>query len=277
MYRRTFLAASAAAAGIGLIGGSQPARSAEPVSAGGGAPGDRQLIELRAYHFASPAKLEAFEQFMSKTAIPATNRAGVKPVGAFKLLAKDNPELKLTADGTDLYVMLPHQSIESMLGLDAKLAADREFLDAARDVLMPPKSDPAYTRYETWLLRAFELFPRVDVPTTADTRVLQLRRYESHSKERHLKKIAMFNAGGEIEIFKRCGMNPVFFGGALAGPNLPNLTYMLGFENMDAQKTAWEKFRKDEQWKKLKDDPEYKDTVSQITNLILRPIAGSQI
>ena len=33
----------------------------------------------------------------------------------------------------------------------------------------------------------------------------------------------------------------------------------------------------DPEWTKLKADPAYADTVSNITNLILRPAAGSQI
>ena len=46
---------------------------------------------------------------------------------------------------------------------------------------------------------------------------------------------------------------------------------------MDAQKKAWDAFRADAEWKKLSGDPAYKDAVSQITNLVLRPVAGSQV
>ena len=276
MDRREFLAASAAAAALGLAAAPESARAQ-----GAGATGDRsrekQLIELRTYHFASPEKLQAFEQFMAQAAIPALNRAGVRPVGAFKLLAKDNPDLKLPADATDLYVLLPHDSAEAMLTLDARMAGDVAFLGAGLPILTAPKSDPAYTRYESSLFRGFDQCPRVDVPTTADTRVLQLRIYESHSRERNLKKIQMFDAGGEIAIFRRCGMPPVFFGDALVGSRLPNLTYMLGFEDEQALKKGWDTFRNDPEWKKLSADPEYKDTVSTITNVVLRPAAGSQV
>jgi hypothetical protein len=87
----------------------------------------------------------------------------------------------------------------------------------------------------------------------------------------------MFEAGGEIAIFRRCGMNPVFFAQTLVGWKLPNLTYMLGFEDPAAMERAWGAFRNDPAWLKLKDDPAYKDTVSTITNLVMRPAAGSQI
>ena len=142
---------------------------------------------------------------------------------------------------------------------------------------MAPKSDPAYTRYETSLFVGFDQCPRVETPAKGDARVLQLRIYESHTRERNRKKVAMFDEGGEISIFRRVGMNPVFFGEAVAGPRMPNLTYMLGFEDEAALKKAWDAFRADAEWNKLKSDPQYKDTTSQITNLVLRPVEGSQV
>lgn len=72
-------------------------------------------------------------------------------------------------------------------------------------------------------------------------------------------------------------MQPVFFGEALIGTRLPNLTYMLGFEDMPASKKAWGRFLGEPAWKKLSKDPAYKDTVSRITNMFLRPTAYSQI
>jgi hypothetical protein len=268
MQRREFLAASAAAA-ASVAAGS--------VLAADAAPSGRQLIELRTYHFASPQRLAAYEQFLGEAAIPAFGRAGVGPVGAFKLLAKDNPDLKLSDDGTDLYVLLPHESMDSFLALERTLAADEAYQRAGRPVIASDKSAPAYTRYETSLLLGFEQCPRLQVPTKSPSRVVQLRTYESHNEERARRKIHMFNEGGEIAIFRRVGMNPVFFGQALAGPRLPNLTYMLAFDDDAAMAKGWNGFRTDADWNRLKNDESYKDTVSTISNLILRPIVGSQV
>jgi hypothetical protein len=69
----------------------------------------------------------------------------------------------------------------------------------------------------------------------------------------------------------------VFFGESMVGPILPNLTYMITFPDTDAQKAAWEKFMGSPEWDKLKNDPQYKDTVSNITNLELRPTSYSQV
>ena len=272
MQRREFLAASGAAAAAAVsVTASSPALLAA------GAPTDKHLIELRTYRCASPQKRQAFEQFVGEAMIPALGRAGVGPVGAFKLLAGDNAALKLTDDSDDLYVLVPHRTSESFVTLERRLAADEAYRSAGRAVLGAAKSDPAYARYETSLMVGFDHCPQVQAPSKAASRVLQLRVYESHSDERAKRKVHMFNEGGEISIFRRVGMNPVFFGETLAGPKMPNLTYMLAFDDEAAMTDAWDAFRGDAEWKRLSGDESYKDTVSNITNLVLRPVAGSQI
>jgi hypothetical protein len=270
MERRNFLTA-AGAAGLALASGAAASRAAA------GATGGKQLLELRLYHFKTPAKQKAFDDFLKQAAVPALNRAAIKPVGVFKLLKDDNPKLNLKQDSTDLYILLPHNSFESFLTMIDRLAADWEFTDAAMPMFETPKSDPPYERFESSLMLAFDGCPKVEVPTQAESRLFQLRVYESHNDERALMKIAMFNEGGEIAIFRKVGMNPVFFGQTLVGSRLPNLTYMLGFANEAAMTKAWGAFRNDPGWKALSSDPTYRDTVSNITNLILRPAASSQI
>jgi len=268
MKRREFFAASAMA-GLAL-GTSAVARGAR------NKPG-KELLELRLYHFNSVAKQNAFDDFLARAAIPALNRAGIRPVGVFKMLNEDNPGLNIDADKPTLYVLLPHKSPESFIMLVDRLAVDGAFLDAGEIILNAPKSDPAYLRYESSLMLAFDGVPGVEVPTKAAPRVMQLRIYESHNTERAIKKIQMFNEGGELEIFRRCGVNPVFFGQSLIGSKLPNLTYMLSFEDEEAMAKAWAAFRRDPAWLKLRNDETYRDTVSTVTNLILRPGGGSQI
>lgn len=237
----------------------------------------KELLELRLYHFKSAAKQGAFDGFLGRAAIPSLNRAGIRPVGVFKMLRDDNPKLGMEADSSDLHVLLPHKSPESFIMLVDRLAGDQAFLEAGAAILDAPKADPAYVRFESSLMLAFDGVPQVEVPTRADSRLLQLRIYESHSTERAIKKIEMFNEGGELEIFRRCGMNPVFFGQSLIGSKLPNLTYMLSFENDEAMAKAWAAFGRDPAWLKLRKDERYKDTVSNVTNLILRPTRSSQI
>jgi hypothetical protein len=231
-------------------------------------PSQREFYELRRYQLEAGPKQKRFEDFCRDAAIPALNRAGIEPVGVFRMAEGDDP---------NVYAILPHKSPESFITLTERLGADGRFMDAGADVLSAPKSDPAYLRFESSLLIAFDRHPKLTVPSQSPSRIFQLRTYESHSIERAQKKIEMFNEGGEIAIFLKVGLNPVFFGEALVGSKLPNLTYMVGFDDEEAMKKAWAGFFDHPDWKKLKADPQYQDTVSNITNLVLRPAACSQI
>ena len=268
MRRRDFIAGSAIAATTLALPAVSNAKDRKQ---------NKQFLELRIYHFSSQEKQQAFADFLQNALVPACNRAGVRPVGVFKLQTADNPDLKLSADSTDLYVLLPHSSAESLARFSAAVAEDKTFQQAGEAIIHAPKSDPAFLRYESSLMLAFDGFPQVKVPTQAAGRVLQLRVYESHTNERARKKIQMFNQGGELAIFARTGMTGVFFGQTLIGSKLPCLTYMLGFPDEEAQKKAWDTFRNDPEWKQLSKADEYKDAVSNITNLILRPASASQI
>ena len=235
------------------------------------------MLDLRKYTFNSLEKRKAFEGFLVRGLVPALNRLGIRPVGVFTLNQADNPEAKFEGqEENDLFVLVPHPSMESVATLDARLAADNALANALTALNEGPK-EPAYARYESSLLLAFDAWPHVEAPTQAAARVLQLRVYESYNAERSRRKVRMFNEGGEIQIFRAAGMHPVFFGHAFSGARLPNLTYLLAFENESAMKSAWDTFGKHPDWLKLKDDPLYRDTVSAITNRVLRPAEGSQI
>jgi hypothetical protein len=46
---------------------------------------------------------------------------------------------------------------------------------------------------------------------------------------------------------------------------------------MSARDAAWGKFGQDPEWKSLSGDPQYRDNVSAISDIILQPTAYSQI
>jgi hypothetical protein len=105
-------------------------------------------------------------------------------------------------------------------------------------------SEPAYVRFESSLMVAFSHLPKLEVPALKE-RIFELRIYESHCAKAGKKKVEMFNEGGEIAIFKKTGLNPVFFGESIIGPNLPNLNYMLAFKDMADRDQRWQVFRDD--------------------------------
>ena len=267
MKRRDFFATSALA-GLG-IGGLSRANASDASG--------KEYFVLTQLSFESIDKQKVFDEFLCEAAVPAMKRAGVVRVGVFRRLKADNPKLEMEADSPDLTLLTVHKSLDCAAGLFGRMSRDEAFLAAGEAVLTAPKSDPAYTRFESSLLLAFDEMPKLEVPSTKDSRVLQLRVYESHSLERHFKKVEMFNEGGEIELFRKTGLNPVFFGQALIGSKLPNLTYMVGFDDIEALDAGWKTFIEHPDWDALKKDEQYKDSVSNITNWILRPTAASDI
>jgi hypothetical protein len=88
-----------------------------------------------------------------------------------------------------------------------------------------------------------------------------------------------FNDKGEIDIFKRLGFNPVFWGETIIGPLRPNLTYMVTFNDVADKESHWKDFVMDTQWHEISAVPEYADAllVNKITSTLLVPTAYSQI
>jgi hypothetical protein len=232
---------------------------------------NRQYIELRRYHLLPGTKQRAFIAFVGDAAIPAMNRAGVGRVGAFTVVYGEN--------APSLVLVLTHQSLDSVVSLRDRLAGDAVYTRAGAAILDAPMSDPAFVRVESTLLRAFESMPVLETSAGAAARaprIFEMRTYESHSDRAALNKLAMFNAG-EVPIFRRAGLTPVFFGETIVGANMPSLIYMLTFSDMAARDAAWGKFGQDPAWKALSGDPQYRDNVSAISDIILQPTAYSQI
>jgi hypothetical protein len=231
----------------------------------------RQYIELRRYHLLPGPRQRAFTTFVGDVAIPAMNRAGVGKVGAYTVVYGEN--------APSLLMVLAHQTLETVVSLRDRLASDAEYARAGAAILDAPLSDPPFVRVESSLLRAFEAMPTVETSATSGTpspRICELRTYESHSDRAALNKLKMFNAG-EVPIFRRAGLTPVFFGETLVGAQMPSLTYMLTFSDMAARDRAWSAFGKDPEWKTLSADPQYHDNVSAISDVILQPTAYSQL
>ncbi len=260
MDRREFLAATAVAA-------VAPLPRLDALAQGT----PRQFIELRRYHLLPGAKQRAFTSFIGDVAIPAMNRAGVSKVGAFTLVYGEN--------APTLVLVLAHQTLDSVVSLRDRMASDAEYARAGAAVLEAPMSDPTYVRVESTLLRGIEAMPTVEPSAGAvakTPRIFEMRTYESHSNRAALNKLKMFNAG-EVPIFRRTGLTPVFFGETLVGEKMPSLTYMLTFADMPARDAAWAAFSKDPDWKTLSADPQYRENVSSISDIILRPTGYSQI
>jgi hypothetical protein len=269
MHRRNFLKASLAASALTALPTSAPAAAASVSETG--AP-KRDYYELRAYRLREGAAPDLLHGYLEHVLIPALNARGIKPVGVF-----DETEPK---EGPTLWVLIPHPTLESVAAITSSLNADATVQASARDYFSKTTKDqPAYKRIDSWLHLAFSGMPRLEIPELSQKkapRVVELRTYESYNEERALKKVAMFNAG-EIEAMHEVGLAPIFFGQALVGQGLPQLTYMLSGPDRAAHAEHWKGFNAHPVWVKLRNDPIYAETVSHIVSRFLTPTAYSQL
>ena len=265
MKRRGFLASSlAASASAGFAYGEPAGGQGSDTAATQG----REFYELRHY-LLHRSKANLTNDYLRDAAIPALNRAGIKPVGVFETLV--GPQ------SPSLYVLIPHPSAISVLTAWERVRADKEYQERGAAFLNAPASNPAFVRVESQFMVAFETHPRM-TPPAQSPRVFELRTYESATKKANLTKIKMFNTG-EIDIFKKVGFHPVFFGEKLIGQRWPNLTYMLASASLEDRNKHWAAFGASPDWKKLRSTPGYSDDeiVSNITNVLLRPAEFSQV
>lgn len=231
---------------------------------------DREFYELRGYSLKDEQQQILVENYFNDALIPALNRLGNMHIGVFT-------ELKPTGQ-TKIYALIPYHSWDDFITVQNKLANDSLYQAAADAYLNAPAADPAYERIESSMLRSFVHMPQMQVPERKPC-IFELRRYEHASENAGKKKLEMFNDAGEIDIFKRLGFKPVFFGETLIGEARPNLIYMLTFDDMDAHDSHWKAFGNDPDWKRISAIPDYADAklVSHITSTLLVPASCSQI
>jgi hypothetical protein len=203
--------------------------------------------------------------------VPALQRAGAGPVGVFSSSVGPESPFILTVTA--------YTSLAKYEEVHAKVGADAEF----RKVYSAFESLPglSYERVENSLLRAFEGMPSIVPPENDGKRppkVFEVRMYESNNMSSLARKVKMFNEG-EIAIFQRLGMSPVFFGYTMVGTRMPNLVYMLAYNDMAHREQCWRAFGGDPEWRKLRETPGYADAdiVSNITNYIVSPLDFSPI
>jgi hypothetical protein len=264
MNRRDFVAGSVAVAAASGLAEAQPADRQD---------GNRDYYELRLLTFATRASLDRYALFLKEAFFPAIRRNVGESAGAFTVA--DKP------DQLSLYLLVSYPSLSAYGSGESRLIADAEFCKAGAAVLDLPATDPPYTHAESSLMVAFASWPSLKSPqeTAGDhPRIFELRTYESHSRKANLKKIEMFNQG-EAALFARHGFQPVFFGETLAGPQIPNLTYMLTYPAIEARGEFWKVWGADPEKDRLFANPDYADRliVSKIHQTFLKPLPGSMI
>jgi hypothetical protein len=258
--RRQFLASSLAAPALATGAAQQSGKT-------------REYYALRRYQLQTGPQRKLIDGFLAEALLPGLNQLGISPVGVFSVA--------IGPESPSMYVLMPSTSVESLVNADFRLEQGAEYMKAGAAFLNAPDRAPAYVRMESSLMLAFEGWPKLTVPpVTAQRgkRMFELRIYESPSDQDHRRKVEMFNSG-EFAAFEKAGFWQVFFGDTVAGPRMPNLAYMLGFEDLAGRDRMWKAFGASEEWKKLSSSPRYnfEEIVSSITNVILSPASYSQI
>ena len=237
------------------------ATSSSPTAQGG----EQQYLEFRTYQLSSAAELPKVDTYLEKGLLPALGRQGIDTVGVFSDQAPEG--------APNVYLLIPFSSIGQFSAMQGKLDADSAYQSAAAEYFNTPQDTPRFSRIESELMLSFEAWPRATVPKQkkqGKSRLFELRSYESHTEKMGARKVEMFNSG-EVPIFLDCDIQPVFMGRVLAGPKMPNLTYMTVYDDQKHLDEAWAKFGPHPDWQKLRTVEKYKGTVSKIHMVLLLP------
>ncbi len=232
----------------------------------------RQIYEVRTYLLGEAGDEAAVDGYLRDALLPTLSRVGVGPVGVFGNAPADESAPRIV-------VVIPYDSPAQMAAAAAAVDSDPEYAKAAEGYLDRGPKDPPYERIRSELLVAMDCMKRAAVPEGTlenDDRVYELRVYESANERLGNLKVDMFNSG-EVPIFLDCGIQPIFLGQCVVGPQMPSLTYLTVYPDEASRGEAWKAFRSHPDWEVLSKDPKYAGTVSRIDKFVLTAKPYSQM
>jgi hypothetical protein len=224
--------------------------------------------EIKIYRISQTSQAATIDKYLKDAFIPAMHRAGVYNIGVFKPVEAD------TAYGKLIYVFIPYKTADQYFKTIGVLDKDQVYQQAGKEFLDAPVTTPPFSRYESVFMKAFAFMPQLKVfkyDTPPAQRIYELRSYESATEAKALKKIHMFNEGGEIAIFEKVGSNAVFYGQVLFGSQKPRLMYLTTYADMKSHDEHWAAFRNSPEWKALSSKEEYKSTTSKTKAFLCHP------
>lgn len=228
----------------------------------------REFYQLKTYYFDTSKQESKTDDYFRNSLIPALHRQNIKNIGVFK------PRENETDTTKRIMLLIPFESLEQFLGLDEALIKDSLYVVTGSNYINATHENPPYSRIQSILMRAFENMPKMFAPqfeVPKANRIYELRSYESPTEEYYKRKVAMFNEGGEINLFDRLGFNAVFYAEVISGPNMPNLMYMTTFRDQETRDKLWKAFFDSPEWKELLTLPKYENTVSHAGIYFLYP------
>jgi len=265
MNRRTFMTRNVPAATLGLAAW----RPSLAAISSGEKTMSSSYFELMYIHMQSGSQPQRMAKWLENRLMPICQKHGFSPMGFFNV--EVGPELPTVV------VIFNYPSLTEMEALWGKLNSDPDYAAAVAEV---EQDDPAFYRTEATLLRSTPFCPPWS--TTPDgapsNKLYEMRIYESPSN-RQLNFLHDRFAGGEIDVFHKSGIHPIFYADTVFGANLPNMAYLIPFQSADHREKAWTTFRNDPDWIKIRDESirHGGEIVRNITNIFLSPMGFSML
>jgi hypothetical protein len=234
-----------------------------------GTSSDQMYYEIKMYTISQASQADAIDNYLRDAFIPAMHRAGISKVGVFKPVEADTVDY-----GKKIYVFIPYNTADEYFKVFDLLEKDESYQQAGKDFLDAPVRTAPFDRYESIFMKAFANMPRFktfEYSTPPSERIYELRSYESATEAKALKKIHMFNEGGEIAIFENVGSNAVFYGQVLFGSLKPRLMYLTTYADMKSHDEHWDAFRNHPDWLTLRAKEEYANTTSKTKAFLCHP------
>lgn len=235
MDRRNFMTSGLAVAAMGGLSGTAKAESET----------DRPYYELIIYEGQIGEPFNRLDSWAKETLVPAMAKAGASALGCFSLaLGVETPQLM---------IVLEHASVAELQARWKRVLDLPEWRDGLKT--LEAGQVPPYDRIEKRLLRATSYAPPLSqaVGQSKVPRIFEFRTYHSPTF-RQLRALHERFSGPEIQIFHRSGIHPIFYADTVFGPKAPCLTYMMPFDTLAAREAAWNKFRADPEWIKVRAD-----------------------
>jgi hypothetical protein len=173
-------------------------------------PPKREFYEIKIYTIKNADQENRVDKFLKDAYIPAMHRLGITNIGVFKPVKADTVSF-----GKLIYVYTPLKSQDHILTISKKLAVDAAYQSAGADYLDAKYNAAPYVRFESIILQAFSDAPQMILPKLngpKSERIYELRSYEGHTEKIYENKVRMFNAGGEVKLFKKLNFNAIFYG-----------------------------------------------------------------
>jgi hypothetical protein len=231
MNRRSFVQS---VAGAGLL--SQPA-VAQPFAARTG------LYCLDYFYYRQGDQAGRLLQFLSSQ-VPLWTKHS-RAFGVFTAVMAPHAQTTLVLSG--------FSKPEQMVAAENRMEADSALQKARQE--LERGTEPAFDSRQRVLLRTADFSPEI-VPLAGKPqrpRYFEIRVYHSPT-ERQLRLVHERFAGPEIQIFHRSGIHPILYGDTFAGPDMPNLTYIIPFNSLGDRERAWDTFGADPEWLKVREE-----------------------